>query len=311
MQDIHTHLYWPSYDEDRDEVVARARAVGVREMVVVGCTVEESRQAVALTERYSDMYAAVGIHPHEMNALVENPKLKAQMPNKTQSVSFQTNEQIATWIESLRQLAKHEKVVAIGECGLDYYAHDATKLVTEEEKIVQRMGLLAHIDLARELSLPLILHCRTDQGKSDAYEDLFTLIQASDFPFPVVLHCYMGDTEVTKKFLTLPNVFFSFTGNITYPVKKAVVGNKSARNDSRSDWGRDDIRETVKLIPLDRIFAETDCPFLAPQSKRGKRNEPQYVTEVYTTIALLQDRTVDQVREAIEMNRRRVFTRMA
>ncbi len=283
MQDIHTHLYWQSFDEDRDLVVARARQAGVKELLVIGCTVEESRQAVALAERYDDMYAAIGIHPHEMNTLAENPKGK---------------EQIQVWIDSLRQMAQKKKVVAIGECGLDYYTHSETMTITEGEKAVQKMGFVAQINLAREFGLPLILHCRTEEGKSDAYEDLLALIQASDFSFPVILHCYMGDTEVTKKFLTLPHVLFSFTGNITYPVKKVVVGTK------------DDLRETVKLIPLNRIFAETDCPFLSPQSKRGERNEPAYVVEVYTCIASLQQKTVTQVSAAIDINTKRVFSRM-
>jgi TatD DNase family protein len=284
MQDIHTHLYWQSYDEDRDLVVARARQAGVKELFVIGCTVEESRQAVALAERYDDMYAAIGIHPHEMNTLAENPKRK---------------EQIQVWIDSLRHMAQKKKVVAIGECGLDYYTHSEITVITEGERAVQKMGFVAQIDLARELGLPLILHCRTDQGKSDAYEDLLALIQASDFSFPVILHCYMGDTEVTKKFLTLPHVLFSFTGNITYPVKKGIVGTKG------------DLRETVKLIPLNRIFAETDCPFLSPQSKRGERNEPQHVVEVYTCIALLQGKTLPQVVEEIDANSKRVFVRLS
>ena len=102
MNDIHTHLYWDSYDTDRDEVIRRARAAGVQKLFVIGCTVEESKQCVALTEQYSDMYAAVGVHPHEMNRLDKNSK-----------------DQVSKWVETLRELATHEKVVAIGECGLD------------------------------------------------------------------------------------------------------------------------------------------------------------------------------------------------
>ncbi len=295
MNDIHTHLYWDSYDTDRDEVIRRARAAGVQKLFVIGCTVEESKQCVALTEQYSDMYAAVGIHPHFFNELVEK-EFSTRLPDGQVSYSQIFNDKIQKLTEELKELAKHEKVVAIGECGLDYYAHDKEKPITEEQKKIQKQGFLAQIVLAEELGLPLILHCRTDQGKSDAYEDMFDILQSKISNLQsIILHCYMGDTEVTKKFLTLPNVCFSFTGNITYPVKKAVVGTK------------DDLTETVKLIPLDRIFTETDCPFLAPQSNRGERNEPVSVIEVAKQIALLQGVDLPTVEQATEVNFERVF----
>lgn len=291
MNDIHTHLYWDSYDTDRDEVIRRARAAGVQKLFVIGCTVEESKQCVALTEQYSDMYAAVGVHPHEMNRLEKNPK-----------------DQVNKWVETLRELAQHEKVVAIGECGLDYYSHPARnaahnaaggeqgQVITEEQKQVQKEGFLAQVALAEELQLPLIVHCRSSGVSGDAYYDMYDLLKTNGYRLKAILHCYMGDTEVTKKFLTLPNVYFSFTGNITYPVKKALVGTK------------DDLTETVKLIPLDRIFTETDCPFLAPQSRRGERNEPTSVIEVGRQIALLQGVDLSAIEQATEANFEQVFT---
>lgn len=279
MNDIHTHLYWDSYDTDRDEVIRRARAAGVQKLFVIGCTVEESKQCVALTEQYSDMYAAVGVHPHEMNRLEKNSK-----------------DQVSKWVETLRELATHEKVVAIGECGLDYYSHEQGQVVTEEQKQVQKEGFLAQVTLAEELQLPLIVHCRSSGVSGDAYYDMYDLLKTNGYRLKAILHCYMGDTEVTKKFLTLPNVYFSFTGNITYPVKKAVVGTK------------DDLTETVKLIPLDRIFTETDCPFLAPQSNRGERNEPVSVIEVAKQIALLQGVDLSAIEQATEANFERVFS---
>lgn len=278
MQDIHTHLYWKSYDVDRDAVVARSREAGVKEMLVIGCTVDESKQALAVAEKYSDMYAAIGIHPQEYNKEIAA-----------------NSQQLSGEIEALRELAKNKKVVAIGECGLEYYAHDKEKPVTEEQKAIQKKGFLAQIELAKELKLPMILHCRASAGSADAYEDMFEILRAANFSSPLILHCYMGDTEVTKKFLTLPNVYFSFTGNITYPVKKAVAGTK------------DDLTETVKLIPLERLFTETDCPFLTPQSKRGERNEPAYVIEVVAKIAELQEKMVDEVEEIITLNVQKVF----
>lgn len=279
MQDIHTHLYWQSYDADRDAVVARAREAGVKEMLVIGCAIDESRQAIAVAEKYDDLYAAIGIHPQEYNKQVAT-----------------SNQQLVEEIDALRTLAKSEKVVAIGECGLEYYSHDLKKPITDVQKAAQKVGFLAQIELAKELELPLILHCRAETGKSDAYEDMYSILKSeiSDLK-SVILHCYMGDTEVTKKFLTLPNVSFSFTGNITYPVKKAIAGTK------------DDLTETVKMIPLERIFAETDCPFLTPQSHRGERNEPVYVTEVAAKIAELQGKTVDEIEQAVDVNLHKVF----
>ncbi len=276
MQDIHTHLYWHTYDPDRDAVVARARENGVKEMFVIGCTVEESKQAIALAEQYEKVFASVGIHPQEF---VES----------TSVVDLDAS------IEVLRSLTINKKVVAIGECGLEYYAHDKTKPITEEQKNWQKAGFLAQIELAKECNLPLIVHSRGEAGESDVYEDLFSILSEHAKDTPTILHCYMGDTEVTKKLLTLQNVFFSFTGNITYPVKKSLIGTK------------DDLTETVKLIPLDRIFTETDCPFLTPQSKRGERNEPAYVSEVVLKIAELQGKSTLEIEQAIEKNFQKVF----
>ncbi len=284
MYDIHTHLYWDSYDTDRDVVIARAHAVGVENMFAIGCTVEESRQCVALAEKYPEIYASIGIHPHEFRTEVDVRNLE-------------------TAVAALRGLARgSEKVVAIGECGLDYYVRPAVMdpqqsfigrgvaTVSEETKVVQRQGFLAQIALARELGLPLIIHCR------DAYEDMLEILKANSSQLKaLILHCYMGDTEVTKKFLELPNVHFSFTANITYPVKKTLIGTK------------DDLTETVKLVPLDRLFVETDCPFLAPQSKRGERNEPAYVALVAEEIARLKG--IDEALVQSSLNERvsRVF----
>lgn len=270
MIDIHTHLYWESYDIDRDAVITRAHDAGVDQIFAIGCTVEESQQCVALAEKYPEVYASVGIHPNELNreSRIENQE----------------------WVQELKILAQHPKVVAIGECGLDYYRRDGQKSVTDEEKQLQRECFILQLDLARELHLPVIVHCR------DAYEDMFVILQATSYKLPTILHCYMGDTEITKEFLTLPNVYFSFTGNITYPVKKALVGT------------RDDLAETVKLIPLDRIFAETDCPFLAPQSHRGERNEPAFVTEVVQKVSELKNVTETKVHVAMEANLQKIFS---
>ena len=284
MYDIHTHLYWKSYDTDRDAVIARAHAAGVEKMFAIGCTVEESEECVALSEKYGEIFASIGIHPHEFRTAKDVKNLVSD-------------------IAALRALAKEsKKVVAIGECGLDYYVRPASTppqqayvgrgaaVISEEGKIVQKQGFLAQIELAKEFELPLIVHCR------DAYEDMFEILAEEGKEVKaIVLHCYMGNTEVTKRFLTLDNVFFSFTGNITYPVKKAFVGTK------------DDLTETVKLIPADRIFIETDCPFLSPQSKRGERNEPSAVKIVLKQVAHIHMTDEGALEASIDRNFLRVF----
>ena len=284
MHDIHTHLYWDSYDADRDAVIARAHTAGIETMFTIGCTVDESRQCVALAGQYPEIYASIGIHPHEFR-IAEDVK------------------SLARDIEALRALANEsKKVIAIGECGLDYYVRPSVtdpqqafvgrsaETISDETKAVQRQGFLKQIALARELGLPLIIHCR------DAYEDMLTILEAECMDIRAcILHCYMGDTEVTRRFLELENVYFSFTANITYPVKKALVGTK------------DDLSETVKLVPTDRLFVETDCPFLAPQSKRGERNEPAYVVLALDEAARLKGMDRELLSDQIEGNHDRVF----
>lgn len=284
MHDIHTHLCMPQYDADRNAVIARARAVGIDGMFVIGCTIDESRECVTLATQYPEIFASVGIHPHAFRTVDDANNLEAD-------------------IAALRTMAKESmKVIAIGECGLDYYVRSATKnpqqsfvgrgtkTFSEETKAVQRQGFLAQISLARELKLPLIIHCR------DAYDDMLTILRTEAMDIAeCILHCYMGDTEVTKRFLELPNVAFSFAGNITYPVKSKIQGTK------------DDMTETVRLIPLDRLFVETDCPFLSPQSVRGQRNEPAHVVLAAQEVARLRGVSSEEVREILEVNFRRVF----
>lgn len=277
MHDIHTHLYWHTYDHDRGETIARAKAAGVEKMFVIGCTIEESRQAVKLAEQYEALYASVGIHPQEF-------------------FTEESVQRLSHSIETLRDLATKIKVIAIGECGLEYFSHDKTKPITDEQKAWQRQGFVAQIKLAVELGLPLIVHARGEAGVSVVYEDLYEILKGEGQQLKaIILHCYMGDTEVTKKFLSLPNVYFSFTGNITYPVKKALVNTK------------DDLTATVKLVPLERLFVETDCPFLAPQEKRGERNEPAFVVMVQEAIAQIQGIDSVIVGKSIDDNVCRVF----
>ncbi|MFZ2299515.1 MAG: TatD family hydrolase [Candidatus Moraniibacteriota bacterium] len=297
MLDIHAHLFWDSYDADRDEVVRRAREAGVEKMICVGTSPQDNPQAIAVAEKYDGIFASVGLHPHFFNEIgkeISNSKL--QVPNRSQI----TNSKIQNLVEELRSLAGNSKVVTIGECGLDYYIRQSAdssqqKIITDTQKTFQKEGFLAQIGLAEKLKLPLIIHTRPSVGSQDAYEDMFELLQAKSGTLKAILHCYQGDTEITKRFLALPNVCFSFAGTITYPVKQAAVGTK------------DDPAEVVKLVPLERMFVETDCPFLAPQDKRGERNEPVYVRMTAERVCAMQGTTMSALETALDGNFQRVF----
>ena len=291
MLDIHAHLHDSAFDADRDEVVRRARAAGVEKIITIGTDIEESRRAIACAEKYEGVFASVGIHPNE----IESPNANHQ-----------------EILSELKEIAlSSDKVVAIGECGLDYFVREGrgkretadappaggTTVVSEREKALQKELFLMQIDLAQELNLPLIIHCRPSTGTVDAYEDVFEILHNTKYKIQnTVLHCYMGDTEVTKKFLELPGVCFSFTGNITYSVKKSVAGTK------------DDLTEVVKMIPIDQMLAETDCPYLAPVPHRGERNEPANVALVASKIAEIKGISEEEVKRATALNAEKIFS---
>ena len=309
MIDIHAHLHDSAFDNDRDEVVSRALSLGVTKIITIGTSIEESRKAVACAEKYENVYASVGIHPDFFNEIkkeISNSKL--QISNKFQI----PNSKIQKEIEELRGLVVHPKVVAIGECGLDYFVREGwkktetadappaggTTVVSEEQKALQKEGFLVQIELAHELDLPLIIHTRPSVGSMDAYEDVLEILSHSIFEIrnsQFILHCYMGDTEITKKFLTLPNVYFSFTGNITYQVKKIIAGTNG------------DLTQVVKMIPIERILAETDAPYLAPVPYRGKRNEPAYVVSVVEKIAEIKGISVEETERTIIASAKNIF----
>lgn len=242
MIDSHAHIHDPQFDTDREDVLKRAREAGVTQILTIGTSVIESQQALELSKQYPDILrATASVHPHEYSKL----------PDEATRLD---------WKKNISQLAEDDFVVGIGECGLDYHTFGSLP-VTEEQKNSQRLGFLDHIDIAIARQKPLIVHAR------ESYEDVYEILKdrIDRFSF-VILHCYQGDTEVTKKFLELSSkILFSFAGNVTYPVKKKLLGSK------------DDIRETLKKIPVERMLIETDCPYLAPQTYRGKRNESSFI----------------------------------
>jgi TatD DNase family protein len=258
MIDAHAHVHDEAFDVDREAMLRRAQEAGITALIAVGTDVLESRRAVACTESAPFVWASVGLHPHIFNTEADEKAL------------FDS-------LGQLRALAESSvRVVAIGECGLDYFSHDSHSVITSSQKAWQKEGLRAQMDLADELSLPLILHTRPTLDQMDAYEDMYMLLESrlaalplvSDTHPKMILHCYMGDAQVTERFLTLPGVWFSFTGNITYKPRAGL-----------------DVAKVLRMIPVERLLVETDCPYLAPLPYRGRRNEPAYVARVAEHIA--------------------------
>lgn len=222
--DTHTHLDSPKFDNDREAVIARAVEAGVGKMINIGFDRETIPTTMALADRYDFIYAAVGWHPVE---------------------SIQMREGDLEWIE---ELCKHEKVVAIGEIGLDYHWDTSPKEV-------QHRVFREQIRLARKIGKPIVIHNR------DAHEDIVRILReekASEVGG--VMHCFSGSWETAKQCLDM-NFYISFGGPVTF---------KNARVP----------KEVLAKVPLDRILVETDAPYLAPEPYRGKRNESGHVVYV-------------------------------
>jgi len=249
--DTHAHLDSGQFRGDVDGVVARALDHGVGTILTVGCDLPSSRDSINLASAYDNVWASVGIHPHD--ALTVN----------------------ATAIAELRRLAAHPKVVAIGEIGLDFYRDRAPREA-------QRAAFRAQIQLARELGKPLIVHDR------DAHDEILQILKeehAADVGG--VMHCFSGDLELAKQCVAL-GFFISFAGPLTYPANHGL-------------------RAVVAGLPTDVMVIETDCPYLAPQSWRGKRCEPAYVRSTAEELARIKGLTLDDVARITSLNAFRLF----
>ncbi len=259
LVDTHGHLQMGEYDADRGEVVKRCLDSDIG-MVVVGTTVTDSLAAIRLAQNYptDPIYAAVGVHPTDEDIEGIHPA-------------------------QLQALVGDSKVVAIGECGLDYYRLDPDDVATRQ---LQQDVFDQHILLAVQQNLPLIVHCRDRDGVFDAYEDvLVSLTRQQHGKF--VMHCYSGTWELAEKFLELGG-YLSFTGIVTFP-KSGMM------------------REVATKTPADRILVETDAPFLAPVPHRGQRNEPAFVKFVADEIAKLRGMAGDEFAQQTTENAKRFF----
>jgi len=258
--ETHAHLDFPEYKEDLDAVIERAKSSNIGIIINVASSIEGSFNSVELSNRYESIYACCGVHPHDAKEVDDEV------------------------IDRLRQLvSSSEKVVAIGEIGLDFYRNLSPK---ESQYTV----FVKFLKLARELDLPIILHCREEsQDTRSAQDMLFKAMEENlDKPFRGVLHCFSGDEEFLKKAIG-SGLYVSFTCNITY--KKA-----------------DRLRQVLKKVPLDRLLLETDSPFLAPQQKRGQRNEPAYLAHLVDAICQNNSIEKEELERQTTQNAKHLFS---
>lgn len=248
--DCHAHVHVKDFDADRAEVITRAQAAGLSKMINVGFDVEGNYAALALAQKHDFIYATMGIHPH---------------------LASEWNDQVGRKI--FDTVKREPKIVALGEMGLDYYKNF-------QPRELQMSVFRAQLKMARELNLPVIIHCR------EAFEDTFTILKEEKIE-RVLLHCFTGTMEEAKRGWAA-GYFMAFTGIITY----ASAG---------------PLREVVKKCPSDRLLMETDCPFLAPQKYRGKRNEPAYVEEIYKKAAEIQKKSLDELAAECMKNAEKLF----
>ncbi|MFA5117544.1 MAG: TatD family hydrolase [Candidatus Omnitrophota bacterium] len=247
--DTHCHIDYPEFDRDRDLILRSLPAQGLEYMINVGSTIEGSLNSVALAKQYERVFAVVGVHPHDAASF--------------DSVSLGT----------LRSLAIEEKVVAVGETGLDYFKNYSP--ADQQQKVFSIM-----LDLAKEQGLPVVVHCR--QAETDCLRVL-----REKMPLRAVVHCFSGDERFLRDCLEL-GFFVSFTANITY---------KKAR----------DLRDVLKSVPLERLMLETDTPYLSPEGLRGRRNEPANVRYVAETVALIKGVSIEEIARQTSSNAKAFF----
>ena len=248
--DTHAHLNDPAFDPDREELLATFAQAGVGLVMNAGCSLESSRDIVAMAEKYPWLYASVGSHPDSAS---------------------EVNEEV---LEEYRKLCKlSSKVKAIGEIGLDYYYEDITREI-------QQKAFRMQMALAQELDLPVIVHER------DAHNDGMAIVK--EFPkVKGVFHCYSGSAEMARQLVNL-GWYIGFTGVLTFKNARKAV-------------------ETAASIPLDRIVLETDCPFMAPEPFRGKRNHPGYLYRMAEKLAEIRGISVEEIHAATFENGKRLY----
>jgi len=255
--DTHAHLDADAFDEDRNEVIARAVDAGVSTIINVGVNLESSKRAVRLAEEHPEVLAAVGFHPHQADTMK-----KAD-------------------IARIGEVAKYPRVVAIGEIGLDFYRNYSPREA-------QFQALKWQLELALEMDLPVVIHSR--QAEKEMLEVLVDWVKRrkdSIRKSPGVIHCFSGDTAIAEQYLKM-GFYLALGAYIGYPTSVGAY-------------------DVIRSIPQDRLMVETDCPFLAPQSHRGKRNEPAYLPQTVELLAGIRGVPAETVAKETTENAKRLF----
>lgn len=254
LVDSHCHLDFDDLNSDLDDVLTRAEEAGIGQMVTISTKMSTFERVRAIAETHDNIYCTVGVHPHEAD----------------------TEGDVST--ERLIELSQHERVIGIGETGLDYYYEHAPR---QEQKASFRR----HIDAARQTGLPLIVHTR------DADDDMAEILsdEMEKGAFPGLLHCFSSGSPLATTALDL-GLYVSFSGILTF---------KTA----------EEVREAARLTPLDRLLVETDAPFLAPVPNRGKSNEPSFVSHTAAKLAEVKGVTPDEIADITTDNFYRLFTK--
>jgi len=251
--DSHAHLDGPDFDGDRADVLARARAAGVSPMVLIGAAgdLATAHRTVDLAETEDDLFATVGVHPHEAGKMQDD------------------------WWPTLRSLAEREVVVGVGETGLDYY-YDSSP------RDVQQRRFREFVDFGHEVGKPIVCHIR------DAHDDAKAIIEEHRAgEAGAVIHCFTGGPQDARDYVAL-GCYVSFSGIVTF---------KSAES----------LRAAVREVPHDRLLVETDCPYLAPVPRRGKRNEPAFVVHTAEIVAREAGLSLAELSRATVANTKRFF----
>jgi TatD DNase family protein len=262
--DTHAHLTWKDFDGEIDAILARAKAAGISKIVTIGTTVESSRRAIEIAEAHKNVFAVVGWHPGD------------------------AEEAPADFGSQLRALAKHPKVVAIGETGLDHYRlptksggspDDDGKIKKRQVEVFEEQ-----LNLAAEFKLNCVIHTR------ESFTDTIEIVRRYTGRVRTVFHCFVDDAAAMKAVVETGGLV-SFTGICTF--KNAQV-----------------IRDTIAATPLDKLMLETDSPFLAPVPYRGKRCEPAYVKEISEAVAQIKNCTLEELSHATCANARNFFQKL-
>lgn len=247
--DSHGHINDEKFD-DVENVIKRAEETGLEAMMCASCNLSSAKIAVELAKTHKIVYANVGFHPENVDEFDEKS------------------------LSEIKNLAKNDKVVAIGEIGLDYYW-------IKDNKEKQKEIFVSQIELANELNLPIVVHCR------DAMGDMLEILKKHPLKKPSLMHCYGGSVESAQELMKL-GFSFSFGGLVTFKNAKNVV-------------------EVVKALPIEKILLETDCPYMCPEPYRGQRNEPRNVVYVADAIARHKSMTIEEVAEITTKNAKRLF----